>query len=289
MIQILSIARSPRNLESRNAFTLIELLIAVGIAAILGSLAFTVMRGAARSGEMAQEVNAGKTLITAYLNYAAENNGQLMVAHYEGKADALDNISMTLPSGEILNGGALHRYPFRLSAYFNHKIEGTILVNQNRRMLPKVFSGNMSTYGISLCPSFGINYYFAGGHMVDNEIANPSECVLRLAQSPKPAQMLIFATAVTPDVSGTRIEGRFGVEPPAYKTALWDGSLHVDPRHGGEALCAFLDGSVRRHGIDELRDMRYWSPKAQLADNANYRVETQGSSGLGGSGGGGRR
>jgi len=82
------------------------------------------------------------------------------------------------------------------------------------------------------------------------------------------------------------MEGRFGIEPPAYKTALWNENLHVDPRHDGRVLCVFLDGSVRTQTVDDLRDMRFWSKNAQLNDNPNYRVASTGSGGIGG---GGRR
>ncbi len=289
MIHTLSIMRSPRKQESRTAFTVIEILIAVGLMAILGTMTLSVMRGARRSGAMVKEVNAGKMLISAYLNYATEHNGRLMVAHYEGANPEIDNTTLTLPSGEILTGGALHRYPFRLSAYFNYQIDGVLLVNQNKQVVPELFVGNELSYGISLCPSFGINYYFAGGHMVDGAIANPDEVLTRTVQSQKPSHMLIFATAAT-NATAKRVEGRFGVEPPSYKTDIWKDDLaksNIDPRHNGKALCVFLDGSVRQYAVSDLSsDMRYWSFKAQANDDPNYRVPVQGSTGIGG---GGRR
>lgn len=278
----------PQNKKLASAFTLVELLVVTGVVALLGGLAFSAFGGVQKKGDQMREAAAAKSLITAYLNYSADQNGQLMVAHYEGSASDLDaSPQAILPSGERLSGGALHRYPYRLAPYFNYQIDGVILVNQNKRVVPELFPGNMSDYGNSLCPAFGINYYFAGGYMVDDELQRPEECVMRLAQAPEPSRMLIFATAAS-TIEGKRVEGRFGVEPPAYRTELWTTSQHVDPRHNDRALCVFLDGSIRHHSIDELRDMRYWSPRAQLADNANYRVAAQGSGGVGG-GSGGRR
>jgi prepilin-type processing-associated H-X9-DG protein len=44
----------------------------------------------------------------------------------------------------------------------------------------------------------------------------------------------------------------------------------VHPRHDSKAVVAFLDGSVRKMGINELRDMRLWSRNAAIADDPNY-------------------
>lgn len=279
---------SPRNTTASNGFSLIEILVSLGVVAALVTLGAGAWRGALDKGERARETAAGRTLISAYLNYAAEHDGQLMVAHYEGRSPEVDDQEVVLPGGIRLSGGSLHRYPYRLSPYFEYKIDGVILVNHNKKQIEKTFSGSMREYGVSLCPAFGINYYFVGGYKVDNQFSSEQlqETTFRAVQVSKPSSLLVFATAFTPDVEGVRMNGRFGIEPPAYKTALWDQNLHVDARHDGRALCVFLDGSIRAQTIDELRDMRLWSKNAQLTDNPNYRVATSSSGGIGG---GGRR
>lgn len=239
-----------------------------------------------QSGKQTKELAAGKSLIAAYLNYAADNNGLLMVAHYEGSSPEVDTQQITLPDGTVLSGGTLHRYPYRLSPYYDYTINGVILVNENRQQVSKLFSGGMLSYGTSLCPAFGINYYFVGGYKVDNELSYPSETATRLSQVGNPSSLLVFATAYQ-QVEGHRVDGRFGVEPPRFRTALWDQNLHVDPRHNGKVLCAFLDGSLRHYSVDELRDMRLWSFRAAANNDPNYTVAASGSGGIGG--GGGRR
>jgi len=270
------------------AFTLIELLVTLGIVALLAAVITSVSQSSLKKAAMAREISAGKTLINAYLLSAADNDGNLMVAHYEGNSPEIDSQQTNLPDGTLLEGGALHRYPYRLAPYFDYKIDGVILVNGNKQQVPKAFSGNMLTYGTSLCPAFGINYYFLGGHKVDGAFSQTqlTDTAFKLAQVPKPSSMLVFATAFTPDVNGQRINGRFGIEPPAYRTTLWDENLHVDDRYQNKVLCVFLDGSVRSQSIAELRDMRLWSKNAQLNDDANYRVAVASSGGTGGGSGG---
>lgn len=285
MIPFRSTVLSPRNATEKTGFTLVEILVSLGVIALLVTLCMGAYGGVIERGKQVREFAAGKTLISAYLSAAADNNGHLMVAHYEGQAAEVDNQQMILPDGTVLNGGALHRYPYRLSPYFDYAINGVVLVNDNRKQVARKFSGSMLAYGTSLCPAFGINYYFVGGYVVDNELAGAADCATRLSQVEKPSSLLVFATAFQ-NVGDERIGGRFGVEPPRYRTALWDENLHVDPRHNGKVLCAFLDGSLRTYTVDELRDMRFWSWQAAAKNDPNYTVAASGSGGIGG---GGRR
>lgn len=264
---------------------MVELLVAVALVGLLIGLGMVGAGKAMASARKASEISAARTLIAAYLLYPPDHNGELMVGHYEGSTPALKSNDYMLPNGQRLGSAELHRYPYRLASYFNYKTEGTILVNKNASQIESAFPGNMYLYGVTLCPALGINYYFVGGYVVDGEMVNPEETVTRLAQAHKPSSLLVFASAFS-EVNGKRVDGRYGVEPPQYRSVLWDQNLHVDARHGGRAVCAFLDGSVRMHTVDELRDMRLWSNNASQNDDANYTVAAGGSSGVGG---GGRR
>jgi len=278
--------RSPQNLSAESGLTLIELLVTIGVIACLAAMGAGVYGKVLESGKQTREMGAGKSLISAYLTAAADDNGKLMVAHYEGQSSDIDNQQVSLPDGTILSGGTLHRYPYRLSPYFEYNVNGVLLVNDNKKQVAAKFSGSMHTYGVSLCPAFGINYYFVGGYVVDNVLAGADDCATRLAQVEKPSSLLVFATAFQ-DVEGMKIGGRFGIEPPKYRTDLWNENRHVDPRHDGKVLCVFLDGSIRAHTVDELTDMRLWSRRAAVLNDPNYTVAASGTAGP--PGGGGRR
>lgn len=267
------------------AFTLIELLFVIVVIATLAGLIFAALGSVQEKARGVRETNAARQLVAAYLAAAADRDGELLVAHYEGAASEVDSLKLTTPSGKPLGAAELHRYPYRLAPYLQSQIENTMLVNKNGDQIRKAFSGSMFEYGVSLCPAFGINYYFVGGYKVDNAMTGEADCATRLSQVEKPSSLIVFATAFS-EVNGERIAGRFGVEPPNYRTKLWDQNLHVDPRHSGKALCAFLDGSVRTYTVEELRDMRLWSKNAAIADDRDYKVAATGSSGVQG---GGRR
>lgn len=264
-----------------------ELLVVTAIIAALSALAFGGYQAAVNQARKAAEIGAAKSLISAYLAYPADHNGELMVAHYEGSSD-VDAHEYKLEDGTVLSGPELHRYPFRLAPYMNNKIEGTLLVNRNKDQIRQHFPGSQFHYGTSLCPALGINYYYVGGYKVDNEVSGANDCATHITQVSHPASLLVFASAFT-KIGEDKIEGRYGVEPPYFRTKLWDGSLHVDGRYGGRAVTAFFDGAVRLMTIDELRDMRHWSVLAAANDDASYTVPPPTSSGLGGGGRGGRR
>ncbi|WP_038169961.1 prepilin-type N-terminal cleavage/methylation domain-containing protein [Verrucomicrobium sp. BvORR106] len=278
----------PAPTRLHHGFTLMELLVVTAIIAALSALAFGAFNAATTHARKAAEIAAAKSLISAYLLYPSDNNGELMVAHYEGSSPDLDARDYTLPDGTTLGSAELHRYPFRLAPYMQDKIEGTLLVNRNKDQIAEAFPGSQFHYGTSLCPALGINYYYVGGYKADNEIAGATDCATNLMQVSKPGSLLVFASAFT-EIGDKRIEGRYGVEPPYFRSKLWDGSLHVDARYGGKAVTAFMDGSVRLMTIDELRDMRYWSVRAAEADNANYTVAPVASTGVGGGNTGGGR
>lgn len=263
-----------------------ELLVVMAVIMVLASLLLAAIGKVQENGNRTKETQAGRQLISAYLMAAADRDGELMPAHYEGRAPSLATMDLKHPDGTPLGTAELHRYPYRLMPYLNGQLDGTVLVGKNAEQIRKAFPGAMFHYGVSLCPAFGINYYFVGGYMVDEKLQGEGECATRMAQVEKPGSLIVFATAYT-KVDGERIEGRFGVEPPAYRTALWDDNLHVDPRYGDKALCAFLDGSLRTYTVLELKDMRLWSKNAAATNNPDYRVAAASSGGL--PGGGGRR
>lgn len=279
---------SPSPRLRRHAFTLTELLVVIAIIAGLSTLAFGAYHAATTHARKAAEIAAAKSLVSAYLLYPSDHNGELMVAHYEGSSSDLDARDYTLPDGTTLGSAELHRYPFRLAPYLDDKIDGTLLVNRNKEQIEQMFPGRQFHYGTSLCPALGINYYYVGGYKTDNEVAGAGDCATNLMQISQPGSLLAFASAFT-QVGDQRIEGRYGVEPPYFRAKLWDSSLHVDARYGGKAVTAFMDGSVRMMSIDDLRDMRYWSIRAAAANDASYTVAPAASTGLGGGNSGGGR
>lgn len=286
------VTNSPWNLakqRKQKGLSLIELLVSVTLVAILGGVGGAAYSSAAKRTALTREMNAAKTLMTAYHTYAADHSGRFLLAR------DLQTSDVQLPTGEWLSGGSeeLARYPFRLAAYFDYKMDGTVLLNNNRKQIKNGTTG-MSNYGISLYPAFGLNGVWVGGSLDSKGQLNDAEEVTS-RQAGAPGGLLVFASAGSGQ-GQQKVEGYVSISSPYSKVASanWGGKAgswkasenpanygHIDARHDGKAVCAFLDGSVRLHTVAELADMRLWSKRALEQNKFDYVPAS--------SGGGGRR
>lgn len=259
-----------KQLPQVRAFTLVELLVAVAIIAVLAGLGQAAYSNAVNKVLTAAEVGAARTLTSAYQAAAADSGGRFMLA-YDSEAKKVPN-----GRGGTVMSHAGAGYPWRLAPYFNYAIEDTLLVSGNKQQIQKTMNfapgSTMFDYAISRFPSLGINRAFVGGQnvKVQNSPAD-SEAVRTAAQASQ--SIIAFVSAGTLEIAGYEY-----VRAPGgnWAYAKWaDGADpgnfgHVDPRHGGRAVVAFLDGSTRLMTIDELKDMRLWSIRAAQANDPNY-------------------
>jgi len=253
-------------------FTLVELMVTVVILGLLAGIGGATYQKAMGKASMAGEINAGKTLAQAYLLAASENGGRLLPSRDPTATDVKNANGQPISMSEVRS-----RYPFRLAPYFNYQMEGTILVNRNESQISKIMgsSGPMYDYGLSVFPAMGINRYLVGGSVSGGAIQYSGECIQTISQADK--AVIVFVSAGNPDVDGYEY-----VTPPKgpggqWSSAKWTKGVdagnygHVDARHDGKAVCAFLDGSVRMLSLEEMRDMRLWSKNAALANDPNYQ------------------
>ena len=261
------------------AFTLTELLVVVVIVAILAGLGGAGYGKAITAAKKVKEINAGRQLITAYLNYSADHDGQYMPG-----MDYTVKQTVRRDGSIITMAHICQRYPFRLAPYFNFDMENVLLSSTNEEAILKINNGSKSgmyEYLVSAFPSFGMNLYFVGGNVdAMGNLSYPNECVSSQAYG---SSILAFATAGTTD-GNIRVEGFNILTPPRVESLRWSGknwqknddpSLYgnVDARYNGKAVCAFLDGSVRELSIAELRDMQLWNKNAAQQKDPNYTIQ----------------
>lgn len=271
-----------RTIHSSQGFTLIELLVVIAIIAVLAGIGSAALLSATDKAQTASEVNAAKTLISAYQAASADNGGIFMAALNEDRNIKANDVL----NGErkpVTNTRARARYPFRLAPYFNYAIDGALLAGNNRQQLLKVMnlsspSGGMYDYGVSAFPSFGINRHHLGGRIDRTGKADTSaayaDCVRTVAQADH--SIIAFVSAGSTDIDG--YEFVYSPEGPRGSWAGGDWTEgadpsnfgYVHPRHGGKAIAAFLDGSTRLMTIEDLRDMRLWSRRAAQEDNPTF-------------------
>ena len=266
-------------LMRREGFTLIELLVVMAIIGLLAGLAFPVYQSVLTKGRMTKEIQAGRSLMTAFAAAAADRDG-LFLAGYDRTVS-----EVVLPNGNPISGPAAQRYPYRIAPYLGNRIDGTILVNKNASQIDTT-----NTYMVSCFPALGMNYVFVGGDVSSsNVITYPNDCITRMANAS--GSPIVFISAGGDGSAGSssggtstgKIDGYCIVTPPQltgpmWQTAAWKSGAspsnygNVDARYNGKAVCAFLDGSVKLLSIQELRDMRLWSRGAIEQNNANYTI-----------------
>jgi prepilin-type N-terminal cleavage/methylation domain-containing protein/prepilin-type processing-associated H-X9-DG protein len=255
--------------QSHRAFTLIELLVAIAIIAVLAAIGSVAVHSAMNSASSAAEVSAGKTLTTALQSAAADNGGRYPLAFDPQAKGVLNAQGKTISMKQVRE-----RYPFRLAPYFGYDVDGTLLVGKNKRQILKAMNlskpeGTMYDYGVSAFPSLGINRHFVGGIS-----SNSTEAVKSIAQADR--NIIAFASGGTVEVDGYEYVRAPGAPGGSWSSSDWKEDSdpgnygYVHPRHDSKAVVAFLDGSVRKMGINELRDMRLWSRNAAIADDPNY-------------------
>lgn len=268
-------------------FTLIELLAVVATTGVLAVLCVGAAHKAIDSANKTREVGAARHLVTALLSSAQENDGTYL-AGMDYRAGT-SSYPVYNPDGKLVTGHPAQRYPFRLGPYLGNEFDGTIFVNRNKREIIRKTggSGPMYDYQVSTYPALGMNVYCVGGVVrADGTFLNGGDCISRAATMR--GSILAFASGG----SGTGKSKTYGfnyVSPPTMENdspiclkwqdaGAWTKDKDpmnygwVDYRYDNRAVCAFLDGSVRMCSVEELSDMRLWTPSAQDANDPNYSI-----------------
>jgi prepilin-type N-terminal cleavage/methylation domain-containing protein/prepilin-type processing-associated H-X9-DG protein len=264
-----------QSLTPASAFTLVELLVTMGILAVLAVVSSAAYHSVMGKAGSVAETAAAKSLASAYQAAAADNGGKFL--------PALDSTATNVVNGQgraVSMKQARSRYPFRLAPYFGYDLENTLLVGKNKSQILKEMGGlvqpgsAMYDYAVSAFPALGINRHFVGGTA---GVPDPNnECIRTTAQADR--NIIVFASAGSSSIDGYEYVRAPGAPGSQWAGAEWkDGADpgnygYVHPRHNGKAVAAFLDGSVRLLSLDELRDMRLWSRNAAIQDNPDYKA-----------------
>lgn len=259
----------------RVGFSLPETITALSVVLVLGALSVGAFSKVTNQLDKTREVTAGRSLINGFQLYATDNGGQLL----PGIDGRISKTGVNF-QGRTISSRAAERYPFRLAPYLDYVLDGTVLVNGNEKQVEEI---GMWDYGVSLIPAFGMNFDMVGGHLKsDGSLYGISKIEAMTYRDQADVSILVFASAGTDMLlkSGTS-NGYFKIMPPNHPDGNWSGAKwegksspdsygNVYPRHEGQAVCVFLDGSVQMLGIDDLRDMRLWSRNAAVLNDPNY-------------------
>jgi len=248
------------------AFTMIELLVSIAIIALLGGLVAASYSHISQRARLANELGAGRQLITAYHAYAAENNGSLLIGYSTKDPQAINK------DGSTIMGATAYRYVWRLAPYVNYDMTGAMFVNEMRRLYPNPLAADM--YQVSISPSFGINSYCLGGY---SNGYYSTGLASRSSQMSGGTDIIVFASAGRGS-GKTMIAGNHEVTPPCMSGKEWGtmnsqnppatGSVHF--RYDDKAVVVHYGGHITLKSDIELRDMRRWNMAALQTDNPSF-------------------
>lgn len=278
--------------RNKRAFTLVELLVVIAIIAVLMAIVLPALRAAKEHAAMVQELAASRQLVQAYVGYALDNDERLLVGHQKGG-------SATNERGEALaNPEAASRYPWRLVAYIDHGMQGSIFVNgqyQATKDLSAIgdyhetYQRYMWEYYVSLYPSFGMNLGYVGGSRDRNGNRTHSEemegCLKRLSNAVQSSRLIVFGSARSAsEQPGTYMQGYFKLMAPRMPSTSWASSYknvqaaqqwgYVSPRWNDNAVFSHLDGHSELLDTDAMRDMTRWSNKAAMKNDPDWDPES---------------
>lgn len=260
----------------RRAFTLVELLVVIGIIAILIGILLPTMRAARQQARAVRELAALRQVMAAYHMYANDNRGRLLPGFWNGGP-------VTNGRGRAVVFPASARYPWRLAPYLNYSVFGSLLVNEQASLVGRSYSQSPGyEYMVSLFPSFGVNATFVGGNFLTGLVPTPAALrtfgpfvATRLTEVRHPGELIVFASSHV-RTGGEAYEGNHLVEPPYLMARRWapayaesspaDQWGFVHPRHRGRAAVGLLDGHADLFDQTQLQDMRHWSHRADAPD-----------------------
>ena len=242
------------------AFTLVELLVVIGIIGILAGFGLPTYKSAMLAAKKSNDISAAKQLITAFHSHLGDNNN-VFIKPYD-----INGVAKDMSGGELSGEDSheAHRWPWRLAPYLNYGMYGSVLVNESKSFVESQ-GGLSQTYLVSVIPSLGMNNYLGG-----NDSSGPSSANINVAvnalQVPKPGKMIVFCTSRSEAV-GKKYRGFYYVMPPTSSKYNDDTSSkstgYISARYNNNAVAAFLDGHVEVLQFSDLTNKAYWIKTSQ--------------------------
>lgn len=277
-------------------FTLVELLVVIGIIALLVSVLLPTLRRVRISAQQIRSAAEMRELMSAYTRYHTDHRGALLLAY---PPDALRGQPVTVDdpiSGKTYAPYIGTRWPWRLKPWCP-ELWSIIHSHHDMPPLPAPDDAQLEAEdkaaALSIDISYGINSAYVGGHrgptyrgytgtMFDGWPDFNQHAVYRATEVRKPSLLIVFAESQAfGTMAGMANRGLHYVTPPLANGRRWRGDreqiVRTDftsmaiglpiGRHGRTTLVACFDGHVEALRPAELDDMRRWAPTARGSDH----------------------
>jgi type II secretory pathway pseudopilin PulG len=195
----------------RHGFSIIELVVVIGIVVLLMGLILPALRSVRTSSHQTVEMNGARQLMVAYVAYANMNRQRVLTGDPQGLNFGVYGQNTQPISGGILDI-AKRRYPWRIAPFLSYQIEG-LFVNEHRELYDQMRIAKQwdYEYAVSMAPSFGLNTEWLGGDaspmsMGFLDVNHPFKksgglydfnrfYITRITQTLHPSRLIAFASA----------------------------------------------------------------------------------------------
>jgi prepilin-type N-terminal cleavage/methylation domain-containing protein/prepilin-type processing-associated H-X9-DG protein len=282
----------------RGGFTLVELLVVVGIVATLIAILLPALTKARESAMQVKTASDLRQVMIGYTSYHLNHRGAVLFGYPPNRVNGVQNVVTDPVSGITFYDTVGQRYPWRLVNY----VAGIWEILYPHKPLPDrplatdaFADAEYKAYVLALNPSFGINAVFVGGQVnasyapwncftgPDSMHLSPNtgkHCVFRASEVRRTTDLIVFAECQAWNSPGVvNGDGMSHLTPPrgagkqrwtVLNNVIVPTQAHAMGlpvgRFGKETTVGFFDGHVSRMTPRDLEDMRYWSVRADRPD-----------------------
>jgi len=287
-----------RTKPARAGFSVTELLVVIGVIALLVALAVPAARMVRKAAAKTRELTTARMLGQAWTHYATDSSGAVLPGFRAG-LPAFGPDGAPIPPETFSGSGAAiaARWPWRLTPYLGSDVMNLFAGPQREALLKLQASADRDRfyYLASLVPSFGLNSAWVGGDSDRLGFLPPTIggqpnpfrnfYVTRLSQVTRPERLTLFASSrmsndfgadpLAQYFDGTTIEGYFRVDSPWFQARIWAESYepgnpasagNVSARTDGDAIVVTASGATEAVPVQQLDDMRRWADQADRID-----------------------
>lgn len=280
----------------QRGFTIVEILVVIGIISILASLLFVGLRSALGTAAKTRELNSLRNVSLAWTMYSGSNNEYLLPGYLEPSVQDAWRLDWRDANRETLPQELAAPYTWRLAPYVEFSWDALIGYRDDAQKELRA----LPTDEVAFRPGFGYNGLYVGGWWETVSQGGSTFQAMRydiltepgfgglVARSQgsmqRPSELIVFAA------SSEQPPGRFrnndlGASSEGFHLAVpgivagqnrWEPELGsassliaftTGPvpliRHSGGVAVAHADGNVTSFSINEIADQRRWIDIAQ--------------------------
>lgn len=281
-----------RSTPSRRAFTLVELLVVIGIIALLIAMVLPTLTRARRSASEVKSLSNLRQMLLGYTAYHTDNRGSLLYGYLPFMLNGQAVTAEDPVTGRVLGGVVAGRYPWRLVRYCSNV---WAIIHGHDQVPPLTRKGDDNAtidgkaYVLSLNPTYGINAVYLGGHKdftgfvgADHHPNVGKHVAFKANEVRRASEIIVFADCWSQNAQSTPGEkpGYAVLTPPRAAGQQWWTVAGGEARqvrsfdvvglpHGwytNRVMTGFFDGHAEALWPDDLTDMRRWSNQATAPD-----------------------